>query len=340
MKFRYGIWGQSRAQVWVCHAILCLFLSVQRDAFCQAPSSPSESDAKQMVVRLQSALEKNDTVQANQIGRELQALGKTALPAIRESLPACNKAEARQLTSILGGIGGSEATQLLMHLACQSPDSTIAAQAIHAIGNRPIDFDLTTNQFERLVAEVRKGHVLNAAAAAQLLARSQRNDKSQIVRTILERFIEEITSPTKLGEMQGSYLSPRVYTLNLFLLAFADMKDKAATDLKDALQKATEQDTQKWLILALGMCGDQSVAEDIRHLVENDHDIYFRSVAVRSYARSAKEEAMPVLQALLADSSKSEYDRLPDGSPVYPIRIAARDELVRLRSAKSNSADQ
>lgn len=341
MKFRHGILGQSMAQVCVCLTMLCLFLfSVQRNALCQVPSPSEESEAKQLVVRLRSALEKHDIVQADQIGRELQALGTTALPAIRESMPEYNKVEARQFTSILASISGNEATQLLMQFACQSSDTNIASDAIHAIGNRPINFALNTNQFEKLVNEIRNGQVLNAAAAACLLSRCEKNNKSQIVRPILERFIKEIANPTNIGRLHGSYVSPRVYTLNLFLLSFVNLQNEAVGELKTALDKAKTQDIRKWLILALGMCGEPSVVAEIRHLIENDADINFRSVAVRAYARSAGKDAVPVLQKLLTDKTESEYDHLPDGTPVYLIKLVAQDELVRLGHPVNNVTSQ
>lgn len=311
-------------------AMLFLIFFSQRDALCQAPSSPSESGAKQMVARLRTALEKDDTILANQIGHEIQALGKAALPAIQDGLPTCSPAEAKHFARILGGIDGSESTQLLIQLACQFPDSSIFASAIHAVGNRTIDFDLTANQSERLLAEVRKGPAFTAAAAAQILTRSPRNEKIDIVRPILERFMAEIGQPTTSEKFHGSYLSPQAYRLNLFLRTFADMRDQAIPEIKDALKRATAHETKKWLALALGMCGDKSVAQDIRFLIENDPDTSFRAVAVRAYARSDGENAVPLLQALLTDNSQSEYDRMLDGSPVYPIRIAARSELARL----------
>ncbi len=312
---------------------LLLFFSIPHTALCQAPASPSEFDAKQMMARLRSALEREDTILANQIGHELQALGKAALPAIQDGLPTCNPAEAKHFTRILGGIDGSESTQLLIQLACLFPDSSIVTPAINAVGNRPIDFNLTANQFERLLTEVRKGPAFTAGAAAQILTRSPRNEKIDIVRPILERFMAEIGQPTTSEKFHGSYLSPQAYRLNLFLRTFADMRDQAIPEIKDALQRATAHETKKWLALALGMCGDKSVAQDIRSLIENDPDTSFRVVAVRAYARSDGENAVPLLQTLLTDNSQSEYDRMPDGSPVYPIRIAARSELARLTNA-------
>jgi len=319
--------------------MLSLTLFPKNDALCQTPPSPSESDAKQMVTKFRAALEKHDTLQANQIGRELQTLGKTVLPAIRDALPDCSEAEKRQFISVLTGIAGNETAQLLLQLACQSPDTNVVSAALNAIGNRPINFALTASQFEWLLGKLSKGHVFNAATAARLLARCQRNNTSRAVNPILERFVEEIENPTNLGKIHGSYLSPRVYTLNLFLLAFADMNEKAASEVKDAIKKATIPETQKWLTLALGMCGDQSVAQDIRFMIKNDPDVSFRCVAVHAYARSDGEKAVTFLKTLLTDSSQSEYDWLPDGSPVYPVRLAAQDELARLRSKSCRQQD-
>lgn len=329
MKSRNVFPGQNMAQLCVWLAMICLFLCVQRGAFCQSDSS-KESDGKEMVARLRLALEKNDMDQVSKLGDDLQAIGNMALPAIREALPKCDETEAVHLVGVLTGIGGSEATQFLVQLVCQPSNQKVASQALHVIGNRPIDFALTADQLECLAGVISKADILKAAAVSRVLSRCERNDRKQVIRPILERFIKEIGTPTELAPMHGAYTSPRVYVLNLFLLAFSNLGGEAVRDLETALDKAATPDIRKWLVLALGMCGNSSKGEEIRRLVENDPDIYFRSVAVRAYARSIGEKAVPVLKVLLNDTAESEYDRLPDGTPVYPIRLAARDELARL----------
>jgi len=145
------------------------------------------------------------------------------------------------------------------------------------------------------------------------------------------RFKKEIGSPTELVSIHGSYLSPRVYVLNQFLLCFSDFGENATGQLRHELESAETDPVRKWIILSLGMCGDQSVAEEVRKVVNSDSDPYVRCVAIHAYARAAGKTAIPVLEAFLRDSTESEYDRLPDGTPVYLLRLAAEDELVRLK---------
>lgn len=177
MKFPYRNRGQSRNPICVCLAMLSLALFPKNNALCRTPSSPSESDAKQMVTKFRTALEKHDTLQADQIRRELQILDKTALPAIRDALPDCSEAEKRQFIGILTGIAGDETTQFLLQLACQSPDTNVVSAALNAIGNRPINFALTTNQFEWLVTKL-----LRDTSSMQLLLPAFSLGANEIIR--------------------------------------------------------------------------------------------------------------------------------------------------------------
>lgn len=321
----------SRGRACLCLATLFLCLLLQSDALCQAQPLSDERDAKEMVAEFRAALHKGDVSQADAIGRRLQALGDAALAAIRQALPESSESETRQFIRILAGIGGSQATRILVELACDPFNATIAAQALHAIGNRPIDFALTDDQVQFLLAQIREGDVINAAAAAGLLSRCQNNDTGLITHVVLARYCKELVDPQELAPVTGSYVSPRVYVLNLFLVAFGNLDDKGIT-----VTKAAAENTRKWLTLALGMCGDPSVAPEIETLIKKDPDPYLRTVAVRAYARSAGQKAVPLLKTLLADKTESEYDRLPDGSPVYPIRLAAQDELTRLEHSSKN----
>lgn len=334
MRSCHKISAENTGQVCACLAVLFLCLFVQRDALCQVLSEPTEfnvtqliSDAKQKVVDLRTALEKGDTAGAEPIKRDLQAL----LPAIQKVLSQCNESEKREFIWILRSIAGSEATQTLVKLACDRSNAVIASRALNALEDRSIDFALTDDQVECLLVQVREGGVLNAGAAARLLSRCQKNDKGQITEVILGRFCQELANPTELAPIGEAYVSPRVYVLNQFLLAFAHLGNEGIEDTKTAAE-----DTRKWLALARGMCGDPSVAEEIEILIKNDPDVSFRTVAVRAYARSAGEKAVPLLQSLLTDKTESEYDRLPDGTPGYPIRFTARGELVRLGHPPQN----
>ena len=209
-------------------------------------------------------------------------------------------------------------------------DSDVALPALGAIGNSPISFPLTKEQIDAFLVVVAKAHVYSAAGAAYVLSRCEQNDKAPFVQPIVDRFIEEIERPVDAGGGYGSYLSPRVCVLWQFPRCFGELGDKGIAPLKAALEKPTGAEMRKWLTLALGMCGEPSVADTLKDWVKNDPDRYFRVVAVRAYARSAGEAAVPLLKELLSDTFESEYYHFPDGGPVYPIRFTARGELVRL----------
>jgi hypothetical protein len=290
-----------------------------------------------MVTEFLAAIEQHDSARTQQLRGDLQALGVVALAAIQDAMPHSSKSQAQHLIRVLVGIGGKEVTQYLVQLAAQPMDSDVALPALAAIGESPISFPLTEEQTKALLVVVDKASgVISATNAAYVLSRCEQNDKAPFVQPILDRFIKEIADPTEVGAIEGSYVSPRVCVLSQFLRCFDKLADKGVLPLKSALKKATSDEMSRWLTLALGMCRERSVAETIKGWIKNNPDPYFRTVAVRAYARSAGQEAIPFLETLLDDKFESEYDRLPDGSPVYPIRLAARDELARLEDSSKN----
>lgn len=80
------------------------------------------------------------------------------------------------------------------------------------------------------------------------------------------------------------------------------------------------------------MAGDPSVSGELEGVVRSDPDRYVRCVAVRAYARSAGEEAIPLLVALLDDTTEGDYADCMGKKPLL-LRLAARDALSALGRA-------
>jgi hypothetical protein len=158
---------------------------------------------------------------------------------------------------------------------------------------------------------------------------------------ILERFESEVVSPTVTDSVRimGAYVSPRVGTLNEFVLGISHIGKDAIPMLEQRRQRAAEKsELRKWLTLALGMAGDESVADDLGDMALGDPDRYVRWVAVRAYARSAKQKAIPLLEILASDQTESEYGVLPpDRGPVLLIGMTAMAELSRLKREQASS---
>jgi len=65
-------------------------------------------------------------------------------------------------------------------------------------------------------------------------------------------------------------------------------------------------------------------------MIMEEPDRYVRWVAVRAYAHSAKQDAIPLLELLLSDTTESEYAD-PHWGKFLLIQSAARSALRRLR---------
>jgi hypothetical protein len=202
------------------------------------------------------------------------------------------------------------------------------------LANRPVTFPLAEDAVRELQSVVRNGPVGNAGTAAWVLAKCERVPLEARSTPAMDRLEREAAQPMKeTGYLHGSYVSKRVFYLNKFLLAFDSMKDASVTNaLHERLAKCEEgSESRKWLLMALGMTGDPSVADALRALVLEEKDLSTKAEALRAYARSAKEDAVSLLLTFEKDNTPGGRDSF---GPLYPLQIVAGDELARLRRAQ------
>ena len=183
-----------RRHVGVILAVLCCVVGMRHLCVCALASGEREV-ASQLVVGLRHALVNQDKARVSQVASELKALGTNAIPAIRSILPECDDTATTHLIRVLSGIGGDDATLLLVESVGQSSRPRSSSQALHAIGNRPINFLLSTNQVGHFEREILNGHLFNAATAARVLSKCGRNDKAEMTRPILDRFTHQRFRP-------------------------------------------------------------------------------------------------------------------------------------------------
>lgn len=325
-----GLCGIDFAQLLLC--ALLVFVGSQNAGLCATDPLEQGAGTTKLLLDLRYSIESKDTSRTEEICRELSALGSKAVPAIRDAFRESDDNTQAYLVRAVSGIDGDAATKLLVEMMDQAISIQTRMRAFSTLENRPINFVLTQGQLGFLLNNVREGNIISSGGAARVLSRCEHNDKAGMIQPILQRFMDELASPSELSPIHGSYVSPHVYVLNQFLLAFLNLRADAVPLVKSAWETAQAPEMRKWLTLALGMAGEPSVVPEIRGLIEHDPDVSFRCVAVRAYARSAGEKSIPFLETLLFDNAQSEYDRLPDETPVYPVRIVARDELVELRN--------
>jgi len=290
------------------------------------------------------ALESKQSEQVEELGWKLAKMGEPAVEAVRRVWPRTSSKVKAHLVWVLGLMVNDASSRLLLDIACQEADPNVASAAVGRLGNnRPINFRLSEREVGYLLKRVEDYQDQQGTTCAAILVQARQNKVPGLMGAIINRFKLAIKdrSERMLTDVEMAYLSPRVYWLNLYLLLFEKLGLEVAGALKAQMGMLDPNDveTRKWLTLALGMCGDESVAQQVRQVVEKDPDPYVRCVAVRAYARSAKQKAIPLLESLLNDNFVGEYgDCVSIGlkKPVYPIRIAAAGELATLRS-QSNS---
>lgn len=325
---------KNRIVNWQLVTSLLLILLTSHIIWAEEPKGDKQhlqkDSPQQLVAKLKSAVNL-DYESKEPIMKALRDYGKDSIPAIKDGLKESeNILFGLTLIQALAGIEGDESKKLLMELGCQKVQSQVSREALGYLENTPINFPLSKEQFDFLIERVKTDHIFGAGLVARILGKCKFNITEKLCDMIIERFKQEVISPTNLGPMHGSYVSPRVYALNQFLLSFSYLGNPATKPLTKELQQDNKE-VVKWIYLALGITGDKSVAEQIKQVVEKDPDTSVRAVAVRSYARSAGIDAIPLLETLTKDKTESEYDRYPDGTPVYPIRLVAQDELVDLK---------
>ena len=284
---------------------------------------------------LQTLREQHSAKDANwrQVAGHLSAMGPAALPAIAAAIDEWTSSEKPALIHVLGGISGDESTRLLLGLASDAGDDSIRGMALAALENRPVRVSIGEPQLAMLTERVRTGNAIAAGLGARVLARCETVAAQKRTEVVLGRFMKELEQPTEIGKVHSTYLSPRAFVLNQYLLAFSYIGSEAVPILRRGRDGAhLRSQDGAWLDIARGMAGDQSVTEKLHDLASSHRDKYCRALSVRAYARAAGDEARPLLQALLLDETTSDYgdDRM---GPTYLIRLVAQDELARLGEA-------
>ncbi len=311
-----------------------------------APQSNEGQDAKALLVELEALsaqiTEKVDVeaalVRTREVSKRLIALGKEALPLIQERLADRSRPEFRRdLAYIVGEIPGEDADRELVRLLCFDK-SPVAGTALFQLLHRrdrqgPFTFPLAEEELDLLVEAVKDGS--GGGSIIRLLGMCTQNDVKARFDPILARYISDIHYDGEFLEIKDTYLSPRTFMLNGYLLAFRYMGDTAWAPLRAAIQEARDQndaEVEKWLCMAAGFAGDPEVADRLEPVALSDPDRYVRLLAIRAYASSAGQKALPVLESLLDDTTVGEYDNKEFAPPRKIIAGTARAEISRLKS--------
>lgn len=316
--------------------LLLTILLSSSTGFCQQQTTPEEAIKQLIPITIN---EENRNVDSDQIVDILKQNGQNSIPAIAAGVEQI--ADIQQmlnmrlviLVSALGGIGSDESTSLLVQvLGIKNVSPEVVSQALLMLENRTVRRELTAQERAVIASRVDSVNVNSAGKASRIFARCLKVPVAERIIPIVNRLEKELNSPGTVEPIHGAYLSPRVLVRHRFLLAIADIGGESIPSIQlkhKAAVVGTEQ--EKWWIMSLGMACDKSVIDRLKEMIKTEQDRYVRAEAIRAYARAAKQEAIPLLETLLTDTTESEYDTLPGGRKVLLIQIVARDELTLLK---------
>jgi HEAT repeat protein len=290
-----------------------------------------------LIEELRSAEAAGNEADRHQARERLSALGEPAIPSIREALKGATGAVRLELLFAIGGIEGDAATSALLELAATDSDEAVRGAAMNLLSNRAISRPVSEGEKNMLLELVSKAPAVGAATASQVLANCSTIASVQRARVIVSRFLKEASVPSKtpVARYMGSYLSAEVMELNGFIIALVaiDDPDTVVRLLKEAASTlGGNERTRKWSMVAQGFVGSEDVADSLKQLVETEADESIKAVTLRAYARSAKRNAIPLLEHYLKQSTASKPE-----TPIMihrsgdPLEIVARDELALLR---------
>ena len=319
---------------WAWALVLAVVCALSIVGIAVMPRGPASTTPEDTVSEPLDRGRQRSEQQAEARITSLENLGEQAIPAIADALKRADDKQGVYLARVLSGIGGDESTSLLVEMVGRHGSCPEAAsRALGALENRPVRRPLSREELQVLTERVGQRNVVGAGRAARVLAKCMKVGSAERIRPIVDRFKRELLSPGEVSETGISYSSPRVVARQQFLLALSYIGDPAIPALVREQRAAGRVEIEKWWVLARGMAGDGSASSHLSDMVAGETDRYVRAVAVRAYSRSAKREAIPLLESLLDDPTESEYAGCTGGKAML-IQTAARDELARLRGER------
>ncbi len=284
-----------------------------------------------LIDKLRLAVAPDSTADPFDISVKLAArYGDEAVPAIERALPNSNGRMAEMLVSTLASIRSNKSTTLLLRLL-DMPQ--FRAPARSALVNRDIRVPVSPSQRAALTNSLAHGGPSEAGQAARVLGACRAVPPADRVGPIVDRFIIQVLAPWPEREpITQAYMPYRYADLHEYLLAISFIGSPAVPRLRlERVRAGANKDLDTWLLFALGMAGEETVAGELAALIQGSADNYLRAEGVRAYARAAKEAAIPLLESLVAAGAQGVSGSSIPQRGEYALRIATRDSLVRIR---------
>ncbi len=289
-----------------------------------------------MIEELRAADVTGDEERRHRSVRRLSELADVAIPAIRTAMSNSQGIVRMELLCAIGGMDGDEAASALLEVAMAASDEGVQTVALNFLANRPIKRPLIAGEKAALVELVSQSSALRAATASLVLAKCTAISGEERARVIVPRFLRAVSEPSQplMGGGMGSSLSAEASELTQFVLALEAIQspNSVLERLKEGSLTYSNEKARKWSLVAQGFMGSSEVAAELQELVEKESDLSLQALTLRAYARSAKYDAIPLLERYLEERTSSKPAR-----PVMlhtsgdPLEDAARGELFRLR---------
>lgn len=175
---------------------------------------------------------------------------------------------------------------------------------------------------------------------ASLLAHArdaQPSDSSIRINAILDRFESDLQQDRTNSVWHG-YLSANAMKMNALLVIFPTIDQRnVASIVRDRFSKATNVTQRSWLLMARGMCRDESAGEELKTFITNpQRNVSERALALKAYVVAVGSNATPLLNQLCENSETGDVPGLPPNeqgmvSRMRPLQVVAKDELAFLK---------
>lgn len=295
-----------------------------------------------LIQSIQQAVRDENFKKAESLKAQLVRYGTNVVAAIRDAIDDPDSTGKMTLVGALFHIRGDAASDALLTLAVNDVDADVASVAAGMLDKRSIPRALSSEELARGVARMQDAKTRQGAWWASLLARvrdAQPSDAEIRTGAILDRFeAESALSPTNFV-VGGDYLSADAMRLNAYLLTFPHLpSDTSVPMVKGRYDQAANPRVKKWLLLARGMCGEETAGRDLRQFaLDTEQDVSERALALRAYMMAVGTNAVPLLERFLDDYEVGHIPGLPPDEPgtinvAYPLRVIARGELHWLKN--------
>ncbi len=265
--------------------------------------------------------------------KELASIGAGALVAIRHTIEdkGSELAVKQALARCLSMMPDSGAERLLLEL--KNGDSALRSAALGALRKRVasgigLESIPPGSQVIELTNVVKNGRTEESVEAAKELILFHNLPDSERIGPVVGRFRALILEPEPSEEIALSGgVNVKEWGLAMYLRIFDEVGEPAQRLLREHLVSNEDHSAlTTWIVLALGISGDSSVADDIRELVDDSTaSPSIRALGVRCFTRSAGQAALADLDRWVDDSATVSSKDLHH----QKIRVVAREALLQ-----------